>query len=214
MSNSIANIRKTYAMGSFNETDAHSNPYTQFDIWWQEAIQSEIDEVNAITLATVDALHKPHARIVLLKGFDETGFYFYTNYNSHKGQELEANNNAAIVIFWKELERQIRIEGVVQKASEAQSDMYFMSRPFESRIGAIASPQSQAIPNRHWLEEKEARLKQELTVETALRPKHWGGYVLIPSIFEFWQGRPSRLHDRILYTLNAENHWITQRIAP
>jgi pyridoxamine 5'-phosphate oxidase len=214
MNSSIADIRKTYAMGSFNESDANPSPFKQFDTWWQEAIQSSIDEVNAMTLATVDALHKPHARIVLLKGVDNTGFYFYTNYNSHKGQQIEANNNAAIVIFWKELERQIRIEGVIQKADEAKSDAYFISRPFESKIGAIASPQSEVLINRQWLEQKEAELKQHLTETTALRPKHWGGYVLIPSQFEFWQGRPSRLHDRILYTKDAENAWTINRLAP
>jgi pyridoxamine 5'-phosphate oxidase len=214
MIHSIADIRKTYAMGSFNETDAHANPFIQFNNWWQDAINSEIDEVNALTLATVDAMHKPHARIVLLKGVDETGFYFYTNYNSHKGQEIEANNNGAMVFFWKELERQIRIEGIIQKATEDNSNAYFLSRPFESRIGAITSPQSEVIASRHWLEEKEAELKKNLTEATALRPKHWGGYVLIPGLFEFWQGRPSRLHDRLLYDKTTETGWKISRLAP
>jgi pyridoxamine 5'-phosphate oxidase len=213
MSNSIADIRKTYALGSFNEAEALDNPFLQFNAWWQQAVDSQIDEVNAFTLATVDANNKPHARIVLLKGVDENGFSFYTNYNSNKGQQIEANTSAAFCFFWKELERQIRIVGQLQKLPEATSDAYFNSRPFGSRIGAITSPQSQVIPSRDWLEENENKLKKELTEENITRPKHWGGYQLIPTSIEFWQGRPSRLHDRILYT-NNNNIWTKQRLAP
>jgi pyridoxamine 5'-phosphate oxidase len=212
--NSIADIRKSYTMGSFNETDAHENAMEQFNIWWQQALASEILEVNALTLATVDSENKPHARIVLLKGFNDAGFVFYTNYHSNKGKDLAQNPSAALVIFWKELERQIRIEGTITQLSAQESDDYFYSRPLESQIGAISSPQSQIIPNRAWLEEKEAALKASFAQNLPKRPENWGGYRVKPSSLEFWQGRPSRLHDRIKYSLINEDQWKIERLAP
>lgn len=213
MSNNIADIRKTYALGSFNKTDANANPFEQFAIWWQQAVNSQIDEVNAITLATVDAFNKPHARTVLLKGFNSQGFNFYTNYHSNKGQQIAANPSGAIVLFWKELERQIRLEGTIIKLPQTESDTYFNSRPYGSKIGAVASPQSQVIPNRQWLETQEKTILATNTQATIKRPTNWGGYQLQPTSFEFWQGRPSRLHDRIVYT-HTNNTWLISRLAP
>jgi pyridoxamine 5'-phosphate oxidase len=213
MNTSVADIRQNYAMGSFDEQDAHENPFEQFNIWWQAAVNSQIVEVNAITLATVDAENKPHARTVLLKGFDALGFDFYTNYHSNKGKQINSNPNAAIVIFWKELERQIRLEGTLEMLPTNQSDAYFNSRPFGSQIGAIASPQSTIIANRQWLIDNENEALKKYNQENISRPSHWGGYKLLPTSFEFWQGRPSRLHDRILYTYENEV-WVKNRLAP
>lgn len=214
MSSTIADIRKDYKLRSLLEKDVEANAIRQFDKWWQEAIHSEIDEVNAMTLATASADGIPAARIVLLKGYDERGFVFFTNYDSFKGLQLAENPRACLVFFWKELERQVRITGLVEKVSAEESDTYFNSRPEGSRIGAWASPQSQVIESREWLEEREKTLVKDFTGKPLIRPAHWGGYRVKPINIEFWQGRPSRLHDRIQYALQSDNSWKIERLAP
>jgi pyridoxamine 5'-phosphate oxidase len=214
VSNNIADIRKEYKLRTLSEKDVLPDPFRQFDKWWQEAIHSSLEEVNAMTLATATADGMPDARIVLLKGFGENGFTFFTNYDSAKGSQLLENPRACLVFWWAALERQVRISGLVSLASAAVSDEYFNSRPEGSRIGAWASPQSEVIESREWLEEKEEKLKTELTGERLRRPPHWGGYVVKPTRMEFWQGRPSRLHDRILYTLRGNGQWTIERLAP
>ena len=210
----IADIRKEYQLKTLDESDVHVDPIVQFGQWWQEAISSAIDEVNALTLATVSSEGKPSARIVLLKGYDEKGFVFFTNYESHKGKELVANPNACMVFFWKELERQIRIEGVVEKISAQESDAYFFSRPIGSQIGAWASPQSQVIQHREIIEENVKKLVHQFGEEPMHRPAHWGGYRLKAQLIEFWQGRESRLHDRLQYQLSSTGDWRIERLAP
>jgi pyridoxamine 5'-phosphate oxidase len=214
MSTTIADIRKEYKLKSLSEADAHPNAIDQFTRWWQEALKSDIDEVNAMTLATASCDGLPSARIVLLKGYDPNGFVFYTNYYSFKGQQLTENPRGCLVLFWKELERQIRITGLVTKTPATESDAYFNIRPEGSRLGAIASPQSQVIPNRDWLETEVGHLKNEVSSNRIVRPAHWGGYRLMPTIIEFWQGRPNRLHDRIQYTLQDDATWKIERLAP
>ena len=214
MPSTIADIRKDYKLKSLLEKDVDANAIRQFDNWWNEALNSEIDEVNAMTLATASADGVPAARIVLLKGYDEHGFVFFTNYESFKGMQLAENPRACLLFFWKELERQVRITGLVEKASEQESDAYFNSRPIGSRIGAWTSPQSQVIENRDWLEERDAKYSKEFAAQPLTRPAHWGGYRVKPICIEFWQGRPSRLHDRIQYTLQADNTWTIERLAP
>jgi pyridoxamine 5'-phosphate oxidase len=199
---------------SLSEGDVHANAIQQFSKWWEEALKSNIDEVNAMTLATASSDGLPSARIVLLKEYDEKGFVFFTNYNSFKGQQLAENPRGCLVLFWKELERQIRITGVITKISAADSDAYFNIRPEGSRIGAIASPQSQVIPNREWLENEVEDVSHRITSKSISRPSHWGGYRLMPAIIEFWQGRPNRLHDRIQYTLQEDGNWKIERLAP
>ena len=211
--NSIADIRKDYKLRSFLEAEAAASPFVQFTEWWNDAQASNIDEVNAMTLATVNAAGKPSARIVLLKGMSEEGYQFYTNYESDKAKEIAGNNNVAIIFFWKELERQIRIEGTVKKTTENTSDTYFNSRPAESRIGAWSSPQSKIITSREILEENVTANKKRFEGKEITRPPFWGGYVVEPVLFEFWQGRSSRLHDRIEYVKN-EKEWIKRRLAP
>ena len=212
--NDIASIRKDYTLQTLTEKEVASNPVDQFTKWWDEAIKSEIDEVNAMTLATVDATGNPSARIVLLKGYDEQGFVFFTNYLSHKGEEMGQQPKACLVFFWKELERQIRIQGSVSKVSDAESDEYFNSRPAASRLGAWASPQSQVISSRETIEENLLAYKNKFEDGAIPRPPHWGGYRVHPQKMEFWQGRPSRLHDRILYTLTNTGGWTIERLAP
>lgn len=213
MNSSIADIRKDYTLKSLSELDVAINPFDQFAFWWNEAVASEIDEVNAMTLATVSKLLKPTARIVLLKDYDAVGFTFFTNYNSHKGEDLLQNPNATICFFWKELQRQIRIEGVVSKVSDEINDEYFNSRPAGSKLGAWASPQSQVIENRDVLIKNEENYKANFENNIIPRPPHWGGYKLIPNYFEFWQGRSNRLHDRITYTIE-NGLWKIARLAP
>jgi pyridoxamine 5'-phosphate oxidase len=210
----IADIRKEYKLQTLTEKDILKDPFAQFTKWWQEAINAGIDEPNAMTLATASADGMPDARIVLLKGFDEKGFAFYTNYNSVKGRQLLENPRATLVLFWKELERQVRISGLVSLAPGNMSDDYFNSRPEGSRIGAWASPQSEPIDNREWLEANEQRIKEVWTGKSIPRPGHWGGYVVKPVKMEFWQGRPSRLHDRMLYSLQNTGTWNIERLAP
>jgi len=214
MSSNIADIRKDYRQQSFSENDALPDPFAQFEKWWKEALDSHIDEVNAMTLATASADGMPDARIVLLKGFDTQGFTFFTNYNSTKGNELLENPRASLVFFWKELERQVRISGLVVMVSAAESDAYFNSRPEGSRIGAWASPQSQVIESREWLQEREKTYAKDFSGKPLKRPAHWGGYRVKPVTIEFWQGRPSRLHDRLQYTLEGNNQWKIERLAP
>lgn len=214
MNNNIADIRTDYRQRSLSESDVQASPILQFEKWWDEAVSAQIEEVNAMTLATASADGIPAARIVLLKGFDERGFRFFTNYESFKGKQLAENPKACLVFFWKELERQVRITGLVEKATVAESDAYFSSRPEGSRLGAWTSPQSQVIPGREWLEAKEAQLKKEYAGKEITRPAHWGGYIVKPVIIEFWQGRSSRLHDRIQYTLGEKGEWQIERLAP
>jgi len=209
---SIAQLRKNYTFGQLSETDVPSNPLPLFKLWFDQAVRAECPEPNSMTLATADKAGNPSARIVLLKGADETGFSFFTNYESQKGKELAVRPQAALLFHWHELERQIRIQGVVERVSAAESDEYFHSRPSASRIGAWASPQSLAIPNREFLEEAEKQFKAEFG-DKPPRPEHWGGYRLRPTEMEFWQGRPSRLHDRIHYKLDGST-WQINRLAP
>lgn len=189
------------------------DPLVFFAKWFMEAQAAEVLEVNAMTLATVDEQHKPHARIVLLKGLDEQGFVFYTNYDSAKGHQLDACPHAAIVFFWQELERQVRIEGTVARVSEDESDAYFNSRPEGSKLGAWASPQSQMISDRSVLDTNYEAYKAQFANADIPRPKHWGGYRVIPKKIEFWQGRSSRMHDRIVFERNGSN-WLSYRVAP
>jgi len=210
----IAALREDYRAKTLEIEDIHSNPFLQFKDWFQEALASSIKEANAMTIATVDAKGKPSARIVLLKGFDEKGFIFYTNYDSKKGQDLVDNPNIAAVFLWKDLERQIRIEGVAKKITKEASLQYFQSRPKGSQIGAWASPQSRVIPDRSILENNVKALKEKYKDADNLPiPNHWGGYIIQPSLIEFWQGRSSRLHDRICYKLEGK-HWVIERLAP
>lgn len=211
---SIADIRRDYSLKTLLETEVADNPFLQFGDWWQQAIESEIDEVNAMTLATASLEAVPSARIVLLKGYDEKGFVFYTNYESIKGQELAENPRACLLFFWKELERQVRIIGLVEKVSEEESNEYFLSRPTGSQVGAWASPQSHVIENRSWLENRVKELAEKFKTEQLTRPPHWGGYRVKPVIIEFWQGRSSRLHDRIQYSLQENGSWKIERLAP
>jgi len=211
---SIADIRKDYSKKMLQETDVNANAIEQFKIWWGEALESDIDEVNAMTLATATAQGKPSARIVLLKGFDENGFIFFTNYHSHKAIQMEENPFVSLVFFWKELERQVRIEGTIRKIPADDSDVYFHSRPVESRVGAWASPQSKVIASRKVIEENVIELQKSFAGKEIDRPPHWGGYIVNPLLIEFWQGRSSRLHDRLQYTLTEEGQWMIERLAP
>jgi pyridoxamine 5'-phosphate oxidase len=211
---SIAEIRKDYRLSSLSEKEVCSDPFAQFECWWKDALASEIDEVNAMTLATASSDGIPSARIVLLKGFDQNGFVFFTNYNSYKGRQLEENPRACLVFFWKELERQVRITGLVEKVSVAESDDYFRERPAGSRIGAWASPQSEVIPDRQWLLENEKKFQEKFAHTEPARPQHWGGYRVRPISFEFWQGRHNRLHDRIQFSLEETGTWKIERLAP
>lgn len=208
----IANIRRDYKLLTLNEEDVATNPIEQFNSWFSQAVQSQIDEVNAMCLSTVEN-NKPSSRIVLLKDVNEQGFSFFTNYQSRKGQQLAANPNASLCFFWKELERQVRIEGTINKLDEKLSDDYFNTRPLGSKLGAWASPQSSVIESRKVLEEREANYQQQFG-EQVTRPPHWGGYMLQPNYLEFWQGRSNRLHDRICYTLQENGEWKIERLAP
>ena len=210
----IAAIRKDYKLQSLDEKTIEQDPFKQFEKCWKEVLESNIDEPNAMTLATVGKNNKPSARIVLLKGFTNEGFLFFTNYESHKAEELKENPQACLVFFWKELERQVRVEGQVEKISAAESDEYFNSRPTGSKIGAWASPQSKIIASRELLEEKVISVEKKFANIEIQRPGYWGGYILKPALIEFWQGRPSRLHDRIQYTITENGNWKIERLAP
>lgn len=214
MAKSIAGIRKEYSKKKLTEKKINSDPMQQFSKWWKQAVASGLDEVNSMTLATAAADGFPSARIVLLKGFTQDGFIFFTNYKSYKGQQLAENPKACLVFFWRELERQVRITGLVEKINAEESDAYFYSRPEGSQIGAIASPQSQVIESREWLDEKYKETKKQAKKNKISKPENWGGYIVKPVIIEFWQGRTSRLHDRIQYTLEESGEWKIQRLAP
>jgi pyridoxamine 5'-phosphate oxidase len=211
--NDISAIRKDYKLKALQESDADPDPVIQFRHWWTEAVNSSIEEVNAMTLATADENGRPSARIVLLKGFDENGFTFFTNYNSRKAANISDKPYAALVFFWKELERQVRIEGTVSKVTAEQSDAYFRSRPHGSKIGAWASPQSSTISGREIIEQKVMELEKDFQGKDISCPPFWGGYALQPELMEFWQGRPNRLHDRLQY-LKQESSWKISRLAP
>src|SRR5450432_126957 len=210
----LSDIRKEYSKRSLNEEEVAKNAMDQFNRWWMEALASEVDEVNAMTLATASADGLPAARIVLLKDFHENGFHFYTNYNSFKGKQLQENPRACLVFFWKELERQVRITGIVEKISQAESDIYFQTRPAGSRIGAWASPQSEVIESSDWLIQQANQIESKFTQSHIPRPPYWGGYLVRPVTIEFWQGRPNRLHDRLLYSLQENGLWAIERLAP
>jgi len=214
MKGRIADIRKNYSRKKLLEKKAATDPFAQFGKWWKQAVKAGIDEVNAMTLATASVDGIPSARIVLLKDFSGKGFTFFTNYQSYKGQQLAENPKACLVFFWKELERQVRITGLVEKIAAEASTEYFLSRPAESRLGAVVSPQSQVIGSRNWLDESYQKKKKELKDKHIDRPEHWGGYILKPVIIEFWQGRPGRLHDRLQYTLQEDGGWKIERLAP
>ena len=199
---------------ALDEETAGLEPLSFFQRWFKEAEAAEITEINAMTLATVDADHRPHARIVLLKGLEEKGFVFFTNYDSAKGMDIKSNPNVALTFFWKELERQVRIEGIIEKVPASDSDSYFNSRPPGSRIGAWASPQSREIPHRNILDVNYAHYEAEFSSIDIPRPPHWGGYLVIPFSLEFWQGRSSRMHDRILFTRSENAGWSRSRLAP
>lgn len=214
MKRKIASIRNEYTQKKFSEKKALPDPFAQFTKWWKQALKSEITEVNAMTLATASVDRMPSARIVLLKDYSEKGFVFFTNYNSFKGQQMAENPKACLLFFWKELERQVRISGSIEKVSIEDNDEYFYSRPRESQIGAAASPQSQVIESREWLDANYKKILVENEGKKPERPEHWGGYLVKPVIMEFWQGRPSRLHDRLQYTLQNDRTWKLERLAP
>ena len=218
----IADLRQDYLLQSIDISDVSQNPFEQFEKWFHEAVKSEILEPNAMTIATATPEGKPSARIVLLKGLEfhnpemqEGGFVFYTNYDSKKGQEMTQNPHVALCFNWLDLQRQIRIEGIVSRISEDISTEYFNSRPKSSRIGAWASPQSKVVPNRTFLEENYQKLTEKYAdTEGVPRPSHWGGYIVKPTLIEFWQGRSSRLHDRIIYSKTDIGDWKIERLAP
>ena len=209
----IADLRKSYERAELDESASHHDPLQQFDRWLHEAIQSEVPEPNAMTVATVGSDLRPSTRVVLIKGYDAQGIVWYTNFESRKGRELAGNPFAALQFHWVELERVVRIEGVVQRVSAAESDAYFQSRPLDSRIGAWASPQSQVIDGRTVLVTNAAKYAAKFLLQPP-RPPHWGGYRLQPERWEFWQGRKSRLHDRLRYTQTTDGQWLRERLAP
>lgn len=209
---SLADLRKSYERAELDETASDADPMLQFELWLQQALQAQLPEPNAMTLATVGHNGRPSTRIVLIKGFDARGIVWYTNYMSRKGRELAANPFAALQFHWVELERVVRIEGQVEKVSEEESDTYFRSRPLDSRIGAWASPQSEVIASRAVLVGNAAKVSAQYLLNPP-RPPHWGGYRLVPDAWEFWQGRKSRLHDRLHYRLH-EGAWVRERLAP
>ncbi len=210
---SIADLRKSYERAELDESASHADPLMQFDQWLNEAISSEVPEPNAMTLATVGSDLRPSTRVVLIKDYDARGIVWYTNYESRKGRELAGNPFAALQFHWVELERVVRIEGVVERVSAEESDTYFNSRPLDSRIGAWASPQSEVIPGRTVLVTNAAKYAAQFMLQPP-RPPHWGGYRLKPDNWQFWQGRKSRLHDRLRYTQQSEGEWLRERLAP
>lgn len=210
----ISHLRKEYRNATLSENEVFQDPIQQFALWFDNAMESKVPEPNAMTLATADKKGRPSARIVLLKGYDAEGFVFFTNYESHKGQELKDNPHAALVFFWHDLERQVRIQGKVKKIKTAESELYYQSRPKESRLGAWASPQSQKIEDRQILEDTMEELSKTFKESDPPRPDFWGGFRVIPSAIEFWQGRPGRLHDRILYEKSSKGIWKISRLAP
>jgi pyridoxamine 5'-phosphate oxidase len=210
----LADIRIEYSSKKLNINELKTDPLEQFKVWLSEALTAQVNEATAMHLCTIDKKGNPSGRIVLLKGLED-GFVFFTNYSSKKGRDLSENPNAAITFFWPELERQVRIEGTVAKTSATSSDEYFMSRPLESQIGAWVSPQSEVIPDRAFLENRQNDIVKKFKDEPIHRPGNWGGFRLSPSSIEFWQGRPARLHDRVLYRMeDGDSEWIMERLAP
>ncbi|QHL86387.1 pyridoxamine 5'-phosphate oxidase [Nibribacter ruber] len=212
---SLADIRSNYSKKILTRDAVSDSPLQQFDVWMQEALTAQVEEATAMTLSTADKNGRPSARVVLLKALEPEGFIFYTNYESRKGQQLAENPFASLTFFWPALERQVRIEGKVQRVDQASSDAYFQSRPRGSQIGAWSSPQSTPIENRQVLEELEQQYTQQFEgQDTVPRPGHWGGYLVKPERIEFWQGRPNRLHDRLVYLATEEGGWKIERLAP
>jgi pyridoxamine 5'-phosphate oxidase len=212
--NANVDIRKEYNLQRLDLKEVEDDAILQFGRWFQEAMKSGLDEVNAMTLATSSADGLPSARIVLLKGYSKEGFQFFTNYESFKGKQLMENPRACLVFFWKELQRQIRITGLVEKLSSEKNDDYFNSRPEGSRIGAWASPQSEVIESSEWLDQKAKQLAADFAGSVIPRPPYWGGFLIRPVTIEFWQGRPDRLHDRLQYSLQENGNWLIERLAP
>ena len=208
----LNNMRESYESSFLLEEHCDSDPFIQFDKWFHHAVEAKVAEPNAMTLATVGSNGQPSARIVLLKSFNQNGFVFYTNYESKKGKQMIENSKVALLFWWQE--RQVRIEGVVQKVDRISAEKYFHSRPADSQIGAIVSPQSQVLKNRFVLEERFKETENEFAEKEIPLPDNWGGYIVEPVLFEFWQGRVSRLHDRIQYRLLSENKWTMERLAP
>ena len=213
MTSKIADLRREYSLETLSRSSVDADPIAQFKKWFDEALSAEVMEPNAMTLATVDTTQQPSARVVLLKGFDENGFVFYTNYQSAKGEQLARNPRAALMFFWKELERQVRIEGTIRQVSRDESEAYFQSRPRGSQIGALASEQSQVVASRDELEQRFKDIEQRFAEHAVPTPSHWGGYRLTPQMVEFWQGRQSRLHDRIRYRSDKDS-WHIERLEP
>lgn len=209
----LSDRRRNYEMGSFSESQTHRNPMIMFRKWFDDATSANIQEPNAMALATAGHDGKPSVRMVLLKSFDAAGFTFYTNYESKKGRQLTENPNAALLFFWDILERQIRIEGTISKVPDETAGKYFLSRPPESRIAAVVSQQSRVV-SREELVQKFEKMKMDFPDGNIPKPDYWGGYLLTPVLFEFWQGRPGRLHDRIQYSKTDQNHWAIERLAP
>ena len=209
----LAQLRRDYKQAELLENSIHADPLQQFKDWFQEALEAEVLEPNAMCLSTV-LDQKPHSRVVLLKGLESNGFVFFTNYDSHKGQQLLQNPNVALNFLWLELERQVRINGKATPISAQDSDAYFYSRPFESQVGAIVSQQSHVLVSREELEQAMSLALQTYSPETIKRPEHWGGYLVVPESIEFWQGRSSRLHDRLHYELQSDQSWKISRLSP
>jgi len=210
----IATIRNEYSKKSVTKDDLVDDPVLQFQNWMDEAVKAEVKEPTAMTISTVDNNNQPSTRVVLLKGIHDGKLFFYTNYNSNKGSDIAYNPRVAVTFFWAEVERQVNINGIAEKVTEQESDNYFNTRPYSSRIGAWASPQSHIISNRTFIMREFLRYSTKFAGRKVPRPPHWGGYAIIPETFIFWQGRPSRLHDRIRYTRKEQNTWLKERLAP
>lgn len=206
--------RQSYEMGALSDEFLQQNPLILFQQWMDDAFEKKVDEPTAMTLSTVDKLNRPHSRIVLLKAFNEQGFVFYTHYASDKGVQIEFNPSGALTFFWPQLERQVRVEGVVDKMSSEASDSYFQSRPKDSQLGAYISQQSQTVASREELEQRMEQAKNQFKDKPVPRPKHWGGYYLKPDYIEFWQGRPNRLHDRLSFSKQPNQAWLSKRLSP
>ena len=210
---SLADLRKDYQLASLSETDVANDPIQQFSLWFEQALKTDVAEANAMSLSTVNPAGRPSSRIVLIKEFDQRGFTWFTNYDSNKGNDLSVNPHAALLFFWSTLERQVRIEGRIEKISDEENDQYFHSRPLGSRQSAYASQQSRPIASRRLLEDQLNAVISEFS-DHPPRPEHWGGYRLVPDRIEFWQGRSSRLHDRIVYTRQQDGQWAIERLQP